>query len=143
MSEIRADSMRRSGTKLNQMLVQSPERSRLLAPAGLPGAVPGGDERDEGDGDVGRGQLSKSLSPPAPGMGGPPMLTEEELVALKLKYPHMNVPELHALEVLFHMWDEDGSGAISLDELSNMMSRLVRGRAANSGGERPPLPSDA
>ena len=42
------------------------------------------------------------------------------------KYPHMKRAEIHGLENLFCTWDADGSGEITLDEMNEMLQRVVR-----------------
>eukprot|EP01043_Picozoa_sp_COSAG02_P056564 COSAG02_NODE_6722_length_3401_cov_4.311932_1_plen_657_part_10 len=42
------------------------------------------------------------------------------------KFPHMWRPEIQGLENLFCTWDADGSGEITLDEMAEMLQRVVR-----------------
>ena len=42
------------------------------------------------------------------------------------KFPHMKRAEIHGLDNLFRAWDSDASGEITLEEMAEMLQRVVR-----------------
>ena len=42
------------------------------------------------------------------------------------RYPHMHEREVEGLEELFVSWDDDGSGEMNMEEMAEVLERIVR-----------------
>eukprot|EP01043_Picozoa_sp_COSAG02_P079662 COSAG02_NODE_18550_length_933_cov_0.648681_1_plen_173_part_10 len=53
-------------------------------------------------------------------------MTQTEVNRYIKKFSHMQPEEIRSLETLFHSWDLDHSGEISMEEMMMMLERVVR-----------------
>jgi Ca2+-binding EF-hand superfamily protein len=69
------------------------------------------------------GTSNRVAPEPRPAKG---RMTQTEVNRYIKKFSHMQPEEIRSLEALFHSWDLDNSGEISMEEMMVMMERVVR-----------------